>query len=118
MACKPESRPAESHMILLDRRGFIKTCVVSAAAARYSPGSQGLNLLPTEGKPSAFVSLENGEQQLRVTPEGEIFAFQNFLRVTNEWRPATLPGNVLVTGPAFPLRASRISRSGAELKCE
>lgn len=105
-------------MSLLNRRGFIKTCVISAAGARYSRGSESLNLSFAENEPSAFTSLENGDQQLRVSPQGEIFALQNFLRVADEWHPATLPGNSPVTGPSFPLRASRISKSGAVLKCE
>lgn len=104
-------------MRLLHRRGFIKTCVVSAAAARYGGLSQGLNLLAAASERATFTSLENGDQQLRVSHEGEIFTFQNFLRVANEWHPATLPGVSLVTGPSFPLRASSISNSGSVLKC-
>jgi len=105
-------------MSLLSRRGFIKSCVVSAAGARYSRRSQSLNLLLAEDQPVASTSLENGDQQLRLSPEGGIFSFQNFLRVANEWRPATLPGIPLVTGPSFPLHASHTSRSGSVLKCE
>ena len=105
-------------MRLLHRRGFIKTCVVTAAAARYGGLSQGLNLSPTANEPAAFTSLENADQQLRVSPEGEIFTFQNFLRVSNEWRPAMLPGTSLVAGSSFSLRASGISKSGSVLKCE
>jgi len=104
-------------MSLLSRRGFIKTCVISAAGARYSRCSQTLNLALAENELVASTSLENGGQQLRVSPEGEIFAFQNFLRIANEWRPATLPGTPLVTGPSFPLRASHSSKSGSVLKC-
>jgi len=104
-------------MSLLSRRGFIKTCAISAVGARYSRCSQSLNLALAENEPAAPTSLENGDQQLRVSPEGEVFAFQNFLRIANEWRPATLPGTPLVTGPSFPLRASHISKSGSVLKC-
>lgn len=104
-------------MSLLSRRGFIKTCVISAAGARYGRCSRSLNLALAENEPAASTSLENGDQQLRVSPEGEIFAFQNFLRVANEWRPATLPGTPLVTGPSFPLRASHIAKSGSVLRC-
>ena len=104
-------------MSLLHRRGFIKTCAVTAAA-RYSGLSQHLNLLLAANAPAAFSRLENGDQQLRVSAESEILGFQNFLRVNNEWRPATLPGIPLVTGPSFPLRASAISQSGEALKCE
>lgn len=105
-------------MSLLSRRAFINTCVISAAGAGYSRGLPDLSLLSTEDKSGAFTKLENGDQQLRVSPAGEIFAFQNFLRVGNELHPATLPGIPLVTGPSFSLRTSRISTSGSALKCE
>jgi hypothetical protein len=104
-------------MSLLNRRGFIKICLATAAGARYGRRSQSLNL-SAENEPAAFTSLENGDQQLRVSPAGESFAFQNFLRVANDWHPATLPGIALVTGPSFPLHASGISKSGSFLKCE
>jgi hypothetical protein len=114
---KSGSVSVDRYMSLLSRRGFIKTCVMSAAAARYTRGSESSKLSFAESEPAAFKSLENGDQQLRVSPEGEIFAFQNFLRVANEWRPATLPGISPVTGPSFPLRASGILKSGSVLKC-
>jgi hypothetical protein len=102
----------------LNRRGFVKTCFATAVGARYGSRLQSLNLPVAENEPAAFTSLENGDQQLRVSPEGQIFAFQNFLRVANEWHPSTLPGTSLVTGPSFPLRASGISKSGSVLNCE
>lgn len=102
----------------LNRRGFIKTCLVTAAGARYGRGSPSQSLSPAENEPPGLTSLENGDQQLRVSPDGDVFAFQNFLRVANEWRPATLPGISLVTGPSFPLRATGISKSGSGLNCE
>ena len=104
-------------MSLLNRRGLLKTCVVSAAGARYVGLSQTLNLLLSASEPTAFATLENGDQQLRVSSEGGSFAFQNFLRVANEWHPATLPGISLVTGPSFPLRAASISKNGSGLNC-
>src|SRR5579863_638042 len=104
-------------MSSLDRRNFIKTCVATAAGARYSSSWQGLNLLNPGNGPGTFAALENGDQQLRVSPEGENFSFQNFLRVANEWHPSTLPGVPLVSGPSFPLRASSISKSGSVMRC-
>ncbi len=104
-------------MSSLDRRGFITTCVATAAGARYGRGLQGLNLLTAGNGHAASATLESGDQQLRVSSEGEIFSFQNFLRAENEWHPATLPGIPPVSGPSFPLRASSISRNGALLKC-
>jgi hypothetical protein len=101
----------------LNRRGFIKSCFATATGARYGSHLQSLSQTVAENNPAAFSSLENGDQELRVSPEGEIFAFQNFLRVANEWRPATLPGISLVTGPSFLFRASSISKSGSVLTC-
>jgi hypothetical protein len=46
------------------------------------------------------------------------FGFQNFLRMGNEWRPATLPAIPLINGPSFPLRASQISKKDSTLVCE
>lgn len=46
------------------------------------------------------------------------FGFQNFLRVQGEWRPATLPGIPLITGPSFPLKASHVSKKDSTLVCE
>ena len=105
-------------MSRLHRRGFIKTCVVTAAGALYGRSSPAQKLSRPENEPVGFTSLDNGDQQLRVSAEGEIFSFQNFLRAANEWRSATLPSISLVTGPSFPLRASGISKSGSVLKCE
>lgn len=104
-------------MSSLDRRGFIKTCVATAAGARYGTSLPGLKLLTAESGPPEFVTLENGEQQLRVSPKGETFSFQNFLRVAKEWHPATLPDVPPVSGPSFLLRASSISKSGSGLRC-
>ena len=109
--------PADS-MSPLDRRGFIKTCVATAAGARYGRGMQGLNLLTAGDGPTASATLESGDQQLRVSSEGEIFSFQNFLRVGNEWHPSTLAGIPAVSGLSFLLRASSISKNGSVLRCE
>lgn len=100
-------------MSAISRRGFIKTCAVSAAAARHVGSVHSAAALDV----GAFTKLENGEQQLRVSPQGDLFSFQNFLRVGNDWQAATLPGIPLVTGSSFPLRAASITRSGSVLKC-
>lgn len=115
---QPDSRPADSYMNLFSRRGFIKTCVISAAGARYSRSLQSLNLSPAASDSAAFASLENGNQQLRVSTEGDLFGFQNFLRVAGEWHPATLPGISLVSGSSFPFRASSVLKTGSVLKCK
>jgi hypothetical protein len=104
-------------MSLLDRRGFMKTCLATAAGASplYVEGHRVLSLLPREPEPSSFTNLESGDQQLRVSGDGAALGFQNFLRVEKEWRPATLPGIRLVTGPSFPLKASRVSKKDSTL---
>ncbi len=104
-------------MSLLDRRGFMKTCLATAAGVSplYVEGRRVSRLFPREAEPSSFTSLESGDQQLRVSADGAAFGFQNFLRVENEWRPATLPGIPLVTGPSFPLKASRVSKKDSTL---
>ncbi|MCU1269965.1 MAG: hypothetical protein JWN74_1259 [Acidobacteriaceae bacterium] len=107
-------------MSLLDRRGFVKTCLATAAGASplYVKSSRALSLLPNLGEASSFTSLESGDQQLRVSSAGAPFGFQNFLHVADEWRPATLPRIPLVTGPSFPLKTSRVSRKDSTLICE
>lgn len=85
----------------------------SPLQARFSPAAV---LLATEKKSaSASDDLQNGDQQLRVSSGRGSLTFQNFVRVANEWHPATLPQNPLVTGPSFPLTASTASRTNAAL---
>jgi hypothetical protein len=108
-------------MSLLNRRGFMKTFVATAAVAPslVVRRSDVFGLLPREqGRLAAVTSLEHGDQQLRVSGSGVTFHFQNFLRVANDWRPAMLPGTPLVTGPSFPLVASRVSQSGRTIIAE
>jgi hypothetical protein len=99
----------------------MKTLIATAAGtsplcARLSPATV---LLATEKKStSASDILQNGDQQLQVSSGGGSLTFQNFVRVVNEWHPATLPQNPLVTGPSFPLTASRASRTDAALAYE
>jgi hypothetical protein len=103
-------------MSFLNRRGFFKTFVVTAVGAGCGLSRPfSLSLSATEAAASA--TLDNGAQQLRITSDGGIFGFQNFLRVGNEWHPATLPGIPLVTGPSFPLHASSVSKDGPALNC-
>ena len=104
-------------MSSLDRRSFVKASVATAAGALCGRSLFARNRSQAENGPAGFTSLDNWDQQLRFSHEGEIFTFQNFLRAPNEWRAATLPGISPVTGPSFPLRASSISKSGSVLKC-
>ncbi len=75
-------------------------------------------MVPQTETASASTNLENGDQQLRLSPIGAPLAFQNFVRVGNEWKPATLPGIPLVTGASFPLVTSRLRRDGLTVACE
>lgn len=95
------------------RRGFVKTMLATAAGA--TPACSGLRsgVIPSMfGSPpdSASVILENGGQQLRLSPVGSPLTFQNFLNVGEEWKPSTLPATPLVSGASFPLPTSQMRR--------
>jgi len=109
-------------MSLLSRRGFMKTLLVTAASPSplwVDSCRANLWLPPTKNEPAAAsATLEHGGQRLQVSSPGSPFAFQNFLRVAGEWKPATLPGNLLVTGPSFSLLTSGVSSEGSALACE
>src|SRR5258708_20615814 len=103
-------------MSLLSRRGFMKTLLVTAASP--SPlwvDSGRANIwLPSENEPAAAPAiLEHRGQRLQVSSPGSPFAFQNFVRVAGEWKPATLPGNLLVTVPSFSLLPSPLYPEGS-----
>jgi len=105
----------------LDRRGFMKALLATAAGASSARVAvSGLTASPgadTETTASGL-SLENGEQLLRFSSLGEKLTFQNFLRAGNAWQPATLIGIPLVTGPSFPLVTSALRRQGSSVVCE
>src|SRR5712691_13478672 len=108
-------------MILLNRRGFMKTLLLTAASASsacadYSQGIAWPSLQMQSTPPST--TLENGDQQLRFLPVGAPFAFQNFVRVSNRWKPATLSGIPVQSGPSFPLVTSRLRRENIRVVCE
>jgi hypothetical protein len=108
-------------MSQFDRRRFMKTLVVTAvgAAPDYARSSARIALLSFESDlPSPSTNLENGSQQLRISPTGSPLTFQNFLRVGDEWKPATLANNSVVTGASFPLVTSHVRREGSSLFCE
>ena len=105
-------------MSSLGRRGFVKSCVATAAGALYGRSLAALSLSQAESEGSGLADLDHGDQRLRVSREGEIFSFQSLLRVANQWHPATLPDIPLVSGPSFRLRASSITKSGSILTCK
>src|SRR5712692_7105451 len=105
----------------LNRRGFMKTLLATAASA--TPAGVDFSeriawLSPQTETASASTNLENGDQQLRLSPVGAPLAFQNFVRVGNKWKPATLANNAVVTGASFPLVTSRVRRQGSTVFCE
>src|ERR1700751_6004765 len=99
-------------MNLLNRRSFVKTILATAASG--SPASAafygGVSFPSPDTNTSSSTILENGAQQLRLSPVGTPLSFQNFLLVEGEWKAATLPGVRLVTGASFPLMTSQASR--------
>src|ERR1700693_3434144 len=108
-------------MSQFNRRRFMKTLLVTAvgAAPAYA-GSPATSALPSlqPDLPSLSTNPENGSQQLRVSPTGSPLAFQNFLRVADEWKPATLANNAIVTGASLPLVPSRVRREGSSVFCD
>jgi hypothetical protein len=107
-------------MTFLNRRSFVKT--ILAAAASGSPASAafygGVSFpSPADTNTSSSTILENGAQQLRLSPVGTPLSFQNFLLAESEWKAATLPGVRLVTGASFALMTSQASRKGQRITC-
>ena len=103
------------------RRGFVKTMLATAAGATPACSTLRGSVIPSvfESLPdSNSVVLENGGQQLRLSPVGTPLAFQNFLRVGDEWKPSTLADIPFVTGASFPLVASQVRRDGPGVVCE
>jgi hypothetical protein len=108
-------------MTLHDRRHFTKTLLATAvsASSAFATLQKGTVFPPLEtDDSSAFTNLEIGNQQLRISPAGSPLSFQNFLRVGDEWRPATLANNAVVTGASFPLVTSHARREGLSVFCE
>ncbi len=99
----------------LHRRLFLKTLAGAAAASsRAVVGSHaGIpdNFQQVVGS-SPPITLEHGDQQLRVTNAEQAFGFQNYLRVSGKWKPTTLAGNSPVTGPSFRLFTTSVDRAG------
>jgi hypothetical protein len=117
-------------MRALNRRFFVKTLLATAASAgpAYATLHKGIGLPFKESKGERFsadhaasidsISVDAGNQQLRISPGGAPLGFQNFLRVGNEWKPATLASVPLVAGASFPLVAERIKHDRSSIWCE
>jgi hypothetical protein len=107
-------------MSQFNRRGFMRTLLVTAVGAAPAHAAVRNKTAWTffDADLSASPSdLEHGPQQLRISPTGSPFAFQNFLRINNEWKPATLPNNPFIAGDSFPLVASQVQREGSRIRC-
>ena len=94
-----------------------------ATAAGVTPACGGvrgevLSSLLASADGSQSVVLDNGNQQLRFSPEGTPFAFQSFLHVAGEWKPSTLPNNPIISGASFPLVSSRIHQDASSITTE
>jgi hypothetical protein len=108
-------------MSQLNRRGFMRTLLVSAVVAGpvHASLSAGLAWPFSESElPSLPTNLEHGSQQLRISPVGSPLAFQNFLRIGDEWKPATLANNPFIVGESFPLVTTRVQREDSQIRCE
>jgi hypothetical protein len=73
---------------------------------------------PADTNTPSSTILENGAQQLRLSPVGTSLTFQNFLFVEDKWKPATLPGVQFVTGASFPLVTSHADHEGQRITCD
>ena len=107
-------------MSQFNRRGFMKTLfltAVGAVPARASVSNKSAWSFFDSDLSSSSISLENGSQQLSIAPTGSPFAFQNFLRVNDEWKPATLPNNPFIAGDSFRLVASQVKREDSRILC-
>ena len=106
-------------MSQVNRRLFMKTLLVTAGAAPAYASFPARIALPSfeSDLPSGSTNLENGLQQLRLSPIGSPLAIQNFLRVGDEWKQATLANNAVVTGASFPLVTSSVRREGSSVFC-
>jgi len=111
-------------MNVLSRRIFLRTLLATAASS--SPAYAALHkgfLAPSLvlDDASAHVTLESGNQRLRISPAGAPLTYQNFLRLADgnstQWKPATLAGVPLITGASFPLVASRVQQDGLRVRC-
>jgi len=107
-------------MSQFNRRGFMKTLLVTAVGAvpaHAAVANKTAWPFFDSDLSSSSANLEHGPQQLRIAPSGSPLAFQNFLRINNEWKPATLPNNPFITGDSFPLVASQVKLEDLRIHC-
>ncbi len=114
----------------LKRRFFVKSLLATAATAGPAYGALHKGIGAGFGPPTAgnaknnffsddsSVRMDAGNQQLRISAVGEPLSYQNFIRVGDDWKPATLAGVPFVEGASFPLVAANIKRDGATVRCD
>src|SRR4029077_3188050 len=106
-------------MSQFNRRGFMKTLLVTAVgavSAHAAVSNKSAWPFLDSDLPASSSALERGLQQLRISPTGSPLAFQNFLRIDNEWKPATLPNNPFIAGESFPLITSQVKREDSRIR--
>ena len=107
-------------MSQFNRRGFMRTLLVTAVGtAPIHAAVANKTAWPffESDLSASSLDLENGQQQLRISPTGSPFAFQSFLRINNEWKPATLPNNPFIAGDSFPLITSHVKHEDYRILC-
>ncbi|HWY07848.1 MAG TPA: hypothetical protein VNY24_13385 [Candidatus Acidoferrales bacterium] len=104
-------------MSQFNRRGFMRTLLVTAVPAHANISSRALWSFFDSDLSSSSANLEHGPQQLRISPTGSPLAFQNFLRINDQWKPATLPNNPFIAGDSFSLITSKIRRENSRIYC-
>jgi len=106
-------------MSQFNRRGFMRTLLVTAVGA--VPAHANISNKSAwpffDSDLSSSTKLEHGPQQLRISPSGSPLAFQNFLRIGDQWKPATLPNNPFIAGDSFSLATSKIHREDSGIHC-
>src|SRR5579859_6564347 len=105
-------------MSQFNRRGFMKTLLVTAVGAVPAHAAvRNYSAWPffDSDLSASSADLEHGPQQLRISSAGSPFTFQNFLRINNEWKPATLPNNPFIAGDSFPLISSQVKREASRV---
>jgi hypothetical protein len=105
----------------LNRRIFVKTLLATAAysSSAHAAVRNGFATFDAETNDnSATTDIELGGQRLRISRAGVPLTFQNFLRIDNDWKPATMSGVPLIAGSSFSLIPSRVQRDGLRVRCE
>jgi len=107
-------------MSQFNRRGFMRTLLVTAVGA--APAAAAVSIKTAwpfvdSDLSSSSTNIEHGQQQLRLSPAGSPLAFQNFLRINDQWKPATLPNNPFIAGDSISLLSSKIERDDTRIRC-